>query len=141
MILLLINWVSVWLIDGLSEQFDWLNEWIINFIFRNAYLSLKCYYNYLRLLVFFIYCYLLIWKHPAQSCLLNATSCLNTGNGNYQYCGNCRYFATCSEKYFYVRACPVNLQYDMFRERCDYVSNTCQDDFTTRSTPRTTTVN
>lgn len=46
--------MSVWLIDGLSEQFDWLNEWIINFIFRNAYLSLKCYYNYLRLLVFYL---------------------------------------------------------------------------------------
>lgn len=60
------------------------------------------------------------------TCLQGEHDCIHTSNGDYQYCGNCHYFSTCSEGYFFVRPCPAHLQYDSQRAQCNYESTTCR---------------
>ncbi|KAK7492410.1 hypothetical protein BaRGS_00016283, partial [Batillaria attramentaria] len=58
-------------------------------------------------------------------CLQEENDCHQMPNGDYQYCGNCHYFSTCSEGYFYVRPCPEHLVYDSLADLCNYKSSTC----------------
>ncbi|XP_012940945.1 uncharacterized protein LOC101856748 [Aplysia californica] len=58
-------------------------------------------------------------------CMETEEDCLNIENGDYQYCGDCHYFSTCSHGYLYVRTCPASLQFDSINRLCDYKSRTC----------------
>ncbi|KAK7105791.1 uncharacterized protein [Littorina saxatilis] len=58
-------------------------------------------------------------------CVQEEGDCFYVQNGDYQYCGDCHYFSTCSEGYFFVRPCPEHLQYDSRLALCDYHSSTC----------------
>ncbi|XP_076438599.1 uncharacterized protein LOC143277607 [Babylonia areolata] len=58
-------------------------------------------------------------------CMREEGDCSQTSNGDYQYCGDCHYFSTCSQGYFFLRPCPEQLQFDSHQGLCDYHSATC----------------
>ncbi|KAL8611180.1 hypothetical protein ACOMHN_064470 [Nucella lapillus] len=58
-------------------------------------------------------------------CLQEERDCRGSANGDYQYCGLCHYYSTCSHGYFFVRPCPEQLQFDSRHGLCDYHSATC----------------
>jgi len=61
----------------------------------------------------------------AEGCLQLKKECSNVGNGDFQACGGCHFFASCSEGYLYVRACPEALLFDAISGVCDYHSRSC----------------
>ncbi|KAK3730790.1 hypothetical protein RRG08_030630 [Elysia crispata] len=59
-------------------------------------------------------------------CMEQEIDCEQIDNGDYQYCGDCHYFSTCSHGFLYIRACPALLKFDSINGLCDYHSTTCQ---------------
>ncbi|PVD27585.1 hypothetical protein C0Q70_12747 [Pomacea canaliculata] len=68
----------------------------------------------------------------AGSCMFEEIDCLNVASSNYQYCGSCHHFSTCSSGYLYVRACPEQLEYDARKGQCEYRSSTCSTSHVSR---------
>ncbi|KAK6172155.1 hypothetical protein SNE40_015881 [Patella caerulea] len=62
----------------------------------------------------------LIITHSA--CLQN---CTGIPNGNYQYCGGCTTYLTCSNGGVYVQPCPDTLRWDQTVRGCVAPSSTC----------------
>lgn len=60
-----------------------------------------------------------------RGCLTAKNECGIVGNGDFHACGGCHFFATCSEGYLSVRACPESLLFDDISGLCDYHSRTC----------------
>jgi hypothetical protein len=58
-------------------------------------------------------------------CIAKSLDCKHLSNGDYQTCGDCHFFASCSEGYVYVRPCPVYLVFDSILRQCMYTSQTC----------------
>ncbi|KAL3886789.1 hypothetical protein ACJMK2_026761, partial [Sinanodonta woodiana] len=58
-------------------------------------------------------------------CLNIDIACSGVANGDYHACASCHFYATCSEGYLYIRACPENLIFDVARGQCLYTSSTC----------------
>ena len=63
-----------------------------------------------------------------DGCLTTKKECDIVGNGDYHACGGCHFFASCSEGYLSVRACPENLLFDAVSGVCDYHSRSCPND-------------
>ncbi|KAL4229166.1 Lactadherin [Mactra antiquata] len=63
--------------------------------------------------------------NDTHGCLTTKKECHNVGNGDFHACGGCHFFASCSEGYLYVRACPEDLLFDAISSVCDYNSRTC----------------
>lgn len=59
------------------------------------------------------------------ACLTLKKECYKVGNGDYHACGGCHFFASCSEGFLYIRACPEELLFDAISSVCDYHSRTC----------------
>ncbi|XP_048253932.1 uncharacterized protein LOC124132996 [Haliotis rufescens] len=59
-------------------------------------------------------------------CIESLEDCDELGNGDYQFCGDCHFFCTCSEHIYYVRACPAQLKFDSKSHLCDFYSSTCK---------------
>ncbi|KAJ8316503.1 hypothetical protein KUTeg_006517 [Tegillarca granosa] len=60
-----------------------------------------------------------------KNCIGSQIDCINKPNGDYQTCGACHFYASCSEGYVYVRPCPTNLLFDLRTRRCEFKSDTC----------------
>ncbi|KAK3107756.1 hypothetical protein FSP39_021594, partial [Pinctada imbricata] len=58
-------------------------------------------------------------------CVGRVADCKILPNGDFQTCGDCHFYASCSEGYIYVRPCPVSLVFDSIAQRCLYTSSTC----------------
>jgi len=61
----------------------------------------------------------------SDKCIRTQSDCNRFGNGDFQTCGDCRYFATCSEGIVYIRPCPNNLVFDSNTRTCQFNSATC----------------
>ncbi|XP_063441352.1 lactadherin-like isoform X1 [Mytilus trossulus] len=61
-----------------------------------------------------------------RKCVSSQSDCNVFGNGDYNTCGDCRYFATCSDTLVYIRSCPNNLSFDSVTGTCQFISNTCR---------------
>ncbi|XP_052265202.1 uncharacterized protein LOC127867791 isoform X1 [Dreissena polymorpha] len=60
-----------------------------------------------------------------NGCVTLKNECRQAGNGDFQACGGCHFFASCSEGYLYIRACPEQLLFDAISGVCDYNSRSC----------------
>ena len=60
-----------------------------------------------------------------SGCVSKLEDCFNKVPADYQFCGDCRMYASCSSAGLYVRRCPGISVFDAAQDKCVDHSNTC----------------
>ena len=61
----------------------------------------------------------------SNGCVRTLDDCFNRFPKDYQYCDDCRMYASCAASGLYVRRCPGISVFDSLQDRCVDHSNTC----------------